>query len=135
MHSLNDSSSGICSDKCLETQILFAALKSFSGEPGCFKRKTKGSISSSPPNSWLFLNLDLSFKLMENSEPSYNLLVTSTEPPIFSINCLQIERPSPVPLLFRPSFSASLPKSMKRFLRPSSDIPMPVSMMLSLREM
>ena len=35
---------------------------------------------------------------------------TRTAPPIFSIMCLQIDKPRPVPDLFLPSVSVSLPK-------------------------
>ena len=64
----------------------------------------------------------------------FNLLFTSTEPPIYSIIFLHIDNPNPVPLAFSLEFSSSLLKLTKSFLIPSSDIPTPVSIMLILIE-
>ena len=49
--------------------------------------------------------------------------------------CLQIESPRPVPCLFLYEFSVSLPKLTKRFYRPCSEIPMPVSIIDRLKLM
>jgi hypothetical protein len=65
-----------------------------------------------------------------NSVPSFILLFTSTDPPIYSIIFLQIDNPNPVPYLFLAEFSSNLLKSMKSFYLPSSEIPTPVSIML-----
>ena len=45
---------------------------------------------------------------------------------------LQIERPRPVPLGFICSFSFSLLKSMNKFYKPFSEIPVPLSHTLSM---
>ena len=54
-------------------------------------------------------------------------LSTFTLPPIFSIICLHILRPSPVPSLFNPWVSANLLKLWKSFPRFSFSIPNPES--------
>ena len=67
--------------------------------------------------------------LILNSVPTFSSLEQVTLPPICSIICLQIERPRPVPLLFLSAFSANLLKLRKSLLRPSLEMPVPVSIM------
>lgn len=73
--------------------------------------------------------------LIMKSVPTPTLLVTFTEPPIYSIICLQMERPRPVPDLLRSLFSSSFPKSTNKFWMPSSLIPTPLSLTVILSSM
>ena len=62
------------------------------------------------------------------------LLSTLTLPPIFSMRCLQILNPNPVPVLLRPSSSASLLKFKNSLPQFSFDIPRPESLILISKE-
>ena len=77
-----------------------------------------------------FWTMHLVLIFITNSEPTPTSLLTWTEPPIYSMNFLQIDSPRPVPYLFLCEFSSSLLKSMKSFLTPSSLMPTPVSITL-----
>ena len=57
-------------------------------------------------------------------------LSTFTFPPIFSMRCLQILRPNPVPYLFYPEGSASFPKFKNNLFIFSLLIPIPESLIL-----
>ena len=70
-----------------------------------------------------------------NSVPLPTSLKTCTVPPILSISCLQIDNPSPVPDLFLPTLSSSLPKSTNNFGKSSLLMPTPVSLIVSSRSM
>jgi hypothetical protein len=71
------------------------------------------------------------FRLIMNDVPYPRTLYASTLPPICSIIFLQIDSPSPVPDAFLLEFSSNLLKSMNSFSSPASEMPIPVSMMLS----
>ena len=72
---------------------------------------------------WVFVLVD---RVTLKVEPCPKTLCTSTLPPIFSIICLQMLRPSPVPLLF--IFLSSRVKSVNSFEISSFLIPTPVSL-------
>ena len=65
-----------------------------------------------------------------NLAPFPSSLLHVTLPPIYSIICLQIESPRPVPPLFCSEFSSSFPKSLKSYFNPSFEMPFPLSIML-----
>ena len=65
--------------------------------------------------------------VVPDPNPSLSIL---TEPPIFSIKCLQILNPSPVPYLFYPFVSANFAKFKNSFPWSSLLIPMPESLIL-----
>jgi len=96
------------------------------GSSGFLVNTLWSSHSSVFPNSVCFTR-HLVFKLMIKLVPTPSSDLTSTEPPICSIIFLQIDNPSPVPDLFRLLFSCNLLKSINRFLIPSSEMPIPVS--------
>ena len=58
-------------------------------------------------------------------------LSTWTLPPIFSIICLQILSPRPVPYLLHPKVSCNFPKFKNNFPKFSLAIPMPESLILT----
>ena len=72
----------------------------------------------------------LVLRFIINDVPTPILLLTLTLPPIFSMMFLQIERPRPVPPLFKWEFSYSFEKLIKSLEIPSSLMPRPVSIML-----
>ena len=76
--------------------------------------------------------LHLVFMSIMNSVPTPSSLLTSTLPPIYSIICLQMDKPRPVPYKFLFEFSSNLLKLINSFLSPSLEMPTPVSMMLIL---
>ena len=86
--------------------------------PYLFQMNGNGSELLSVPNIVVlfgytfFSPLQIALSLILNSVPTPTSLSTSTEPPIFSIILLHIERPSPVPVLFLLELSYSFPKSM-----------------------
>ena len=92
-------------------------------------------------SNWLciasdYLTFDIAWSLMTKVVPCpMPLLSTVTYPPIFSMRCLQMLNPRPVPVLLTPSSSASLLKFRNNFPWFSWAMPLPESLILISKEM
>ena len=83
--------------------------------------------SSTFSSSTLAIACNYIMKVVPKPIPS---LLTLTSPPIFSMRCLQMLKPRPVPCLFTPSSSASLLKLRNNLEMFSSLMPLPESCIL-----